>query len=133
MPFLQWASEARRCHRWPPYTPCLAMLGPPARPPARQARTIRDKHNKSLKMPVRELTVVHSDAAFLADLTGRWVDARGWVGGCGGWSAEAKGWAGAQLGGRASGCAQYVPLPAARWFGRRGGLGRGGEGLAGRR
>ncbi|GAB4817754.1 hypothetical protein N2152v2_004800 [Parachlorella kessleri] len=34
------------------------------------ARTIRERRNKSFKMPVRELVVVHTDEAFLADLTG---------------------------------------------------------------
>lgn len=33
-------------------------------------RTIRDRHNRSVKTPLREVTVVHTDAAFLADLTG---------------------------------------------------------------
>ena len=35
-----------------------------------QARAIRERHNRSLKMPVRELTVVHPDQGFLADITG---------------------------------------------------------------
>ena len=39
------------------------------------ARTIRERRNKSLKMPVRELVVVHTDEAFLADLTGEWLAA----------------------------------------------------------
>lgn len=33
-------------------------------------RAIRERHNRSVKMPVREVTVVHPDAGFLADLTG---------------------------------------------------------------
>jgi isoleucyl-tRNA synthetase len=34
------------------------------------ARTIRERHNRGVKMPVREVVVVHSDQAFLDDLTG---------------------------------------------------------------
>ncbi|KAL4432409.1 hypothetical protein ABPG77_001708 [Micractinium sp. CCAP 211/92] len=34
------------------------------------ARTIRERHNRSVKMPVRELVVVHPDQGFLDDLTG---------------------------------------------------------------
>ena len=34
------------------------------------ARTIRERHSKSVKMPVREVVVVHPDQAFLDDLTG---------------------------------------------------------------
>ncbi|KAI3433769.1 hypothetical protein D9Q98_003575 [Chlorella vulgaris] len=34
------------------------------------ARTIRERHNRGVKMPVREVVVVHSDQAFLNDLTG---------------------------------------------------------------
>ena len=37
------------------------------------ARTIRERHSKSVKMPVREVVVVHPDQAFLDDLTGGWV------------------------------------------------------------
>lgn len=33
-------------------------------------RTIRERHNRSVKMPVREVVVVHPDQAFLDDLTG---------------------------------------------------------------
>lgn len=34
------------------------------------ARTIRERHTKPLKQPLRSLVVVHSDASFLADLDG---------------------------------------------------------------
>lgn len=34
------------------------------------ARQIRERHNRPVKMPFKELTVVHPDAAFLGDLTG---------------------------------------------------------------
>lgn len=34
------------------------------------ARTIRERAAKPLKQPLRALTVVHADAAFLADLDG---------------------------------------------------------------
>lgn len=34
------------------------------------ARTIRERRGKTLKMPVRELVVVHTDQAFLDDLMG---------------------------------------------------------------
>jgi hypothetical protein len=34
------------------------------------ARTIRERHGRTVKTPVRELVVVHSDQAFLDDLTG---------------------------------------------------------------
>jgi isoleucyl-tRNA synthetase len=34
------------------------------------ARTIRERHNRSVKTPLRRLIVVHPDAAFLADIAG---------------------------------------------------------------
>ena len=34
------------------------------------ARTIRERHARPLKLPLRALTVVHADAGFLADLDG---------------------------------------------------------------
>ncbi len=34
------------------------------------ARTIRERHTKPLKQPLRSLVVVHSDESFLADLYG---------------------------------------------------------------
>lgn len=34
------------------------------------ARTIRERHAKPLKQPLRSLVVVHPDASFLADLDG---------------------------------------------------------------
>ena len=34
------------------------------------SRTIRERHGKPLKMPLRSLTVVATDASFLADLEG---------------------------------------------------------------
>ena len=34
------------------------------------ARTIRERHTKPLKQPLRSLVVVHSDRSFLADLDG---------------------------------------------------------------
>ncbi|PWA54524.1 tRNA synthetase class I (I, L, M and V) family protein [Artemisia annua] len=35
------------------------------------ARNIRDRHNKSLKSPLREMTVVHPNAEFLDDISGK--------------------------------------------------------------
>ena len=34
------------------------------------ARTIRERHNRPLKLPLRALTVVAADAGFLSDLDG---------------------------------------------------------------
>jgi isoleucyl-tRNA synthetase len=33
-------------------------------------RTIRERHNRPLKQPLRKVTVVHSDKEFLEDITG---------------------------------------------------------------
>ncbi|KAL5981401.1 hypothetical protein ACLOJK_015456 [Asimina triloba] len=38
------------------------------------ARNIRERHNKPLKTPVREMIVVHPDAGFLEDITGKLVE-----------------------------------------------------------
>eukprot|EP00891_Asterochloris_glomerata_P009063 jgi/Astpho2/9063/e_gw1.00133.6.1_t len=37
-------------------------------------RLIREKHNKPLKQPLKELTVVHTDESFLADISGKLRD-----------------------------------------------------------
>jgi isoleucyl-tRNA synthetase len=34
-------------------------------------RTIRERHNRPLKQPLRKVTVVHSDREFLEDITGK--------------------------------------------------------------
>ena len=34
------------------------------------ARVLRERHSKPLKQPLRTLTVIHPDSAFLADLSG---------------------------------------------------------------
>jgi hypothetical protein len=44
-------------------------------------RTIRERRNKPLKMPLTELVVVHTDKDFLADIEGGWCWAvLGWTG-----------------------------------------------------
>lgn len=60
----------------PALAPACALTPLPRRQVIELARNIRERRNKSLKMPVRELVVVHTDAAFLGDLTG----AVGWFG-----------------------------------------------------
>jgi hypothetical protein len=51
-------------------------------------RTIRERHTRPLKQPLRKVTVVHSDREFLEDITGEWVwcvlggDAAFCCGGC---------------------------------------------------
>eukprot|EP00887_Chlorella_sp_A99_P005236 scaffold1.g5236.t1 len=37
------------------------------------SRNIRERHGRSVKVPVRELIVVHPDADFLADIAGKWT------------------------------------------------------------
>jgi len=44
-------------------------------------RTIRERHNRPLKQPLRKVTVVHSDKEFLEDITGRGGGVGGWLGG----------------------------------------------------
>jgi isoleucyl-tRNA synthetase len=41
-------------------------------------RTIRERAGRPLKQPLRRVTVVHSDADFLADITGACVCVCGW-------------------------------------------------------
>lgn len=42
------------------------------------ARTIRERHGRTVKTPVRELVVVHSDQGFLDDLTGALPSVASW-------------------------------------------------------
>lgn len=42
------------------------------------ARVLRERHSKPLKQPLRRLIIVHSDPAFLADLSGMLLLA-GWL------------------------------------------------------
>ena len=39
----------------------------------------RERHNRSVKTPVRELVVVHTDIDFLADLSGGWLRLLGYA------------------------------------------------------
>ena len=43
-------------------------------------RTIRERKSKPLKTPLTELVVVHTDAAFLADIQGARLAGAAWAG-----------------------------------------------------